>query len=102
MEIPMWKLAMGLLAVASMALSGTANGQAVYSDRDGALIGFPSSGQAPVYAQPPLAIPPPQTPEPIRSFGIGAFDANTATDGRRCSQSPIRPDIRASGTRYCY
>ena len=99
----MWKkIAMGLLAVASIALSGTASGQAVYSGRDGGLIGFPSSGQAPVYAQPPLANPPPQTPDPIRSFGSGAFDANTATYGQRCSQAPIRPDIRASGTRYCY
>jgi hypothetical protein len=76
----MRKLAMGVLAVASIALSGTASGQAVYSGReDGALIGFPSSGQAPVYAQPPLANPPPQTPEPIRNFRSGAFDANTAT-----------------------
>jgi len=102
MEISMSKLAMGLLAVASIALSGTASGQAVYSGRDDALIGFPSSGQAPVYAQPPLANPPPQTPAPIRNFGSGAFDANTATYGQRCSQAPIRPDIRASGTRYCY
>jgi len=31
MEIPVWKL--GLLAVASIALSGTASGQAVYSGR---------------------------------------------------------------------
>jgi len=102
MEISMSKLATGLLVVTSLAVSGTASGQAVYSGRDGALIGFPSSGQAPVYAQPPLAIPPPQTPEPIRSFGSGAFDANTATYGQRCSQAPVRPDIRASGTRYCY
>jgi hypothetical protein len=98
----MWKLTMGLLAVVSIALSGTASGQAVYSGSDGALIGFPSSGQAPVYAQPPLANPPPQTPEPIRNFRSGAFDANTVTYGQRCSQAPIRPDIRASGTRYCY
>ena len=99
----MWKkIAMGLFAVASIALSGAASGQAVYSGSDGALIGFPSSGQAPVYTQPPLANPPPQTPDPIRSFGSGAFDANTATYGQRCSQAPIRPDIRASGTRYCY
>ena len=65
----MSKLAMGLLAVASIAFSGTASAQAVYSGRDGALIGFPSNGQAPVYAQPPLANPPPQTPAPIRNFG---------------------------------
>src|SRR3974390_2261405 len=91
-----------LLATASIGFSVTASGQAVYSGSDSSMIGFPSRAQTPVYAPPPLANPPPQSPDPIRSFGSGAFDANTATYGQRCSQAPIRPDIRASGTLYCY
>jgi hypothetical protein len=99
----MRKITKGLLiAVAGTALSAPASGQAVYSGRDSAVVGFPSNGQTSPYAQPPLASPPPQDPAPIRDFGSGAFDANTATFGQRCSQAPIRPDIRASGTRYCY
>ena len=90
-----------LIAV-SVGFASTASGQAVYSGSDSAIIGFPSQAQAPVYAPPPLASPPPQTPAPIRDFRGGAFDANTATYGQRCAQGSIRPDVRASGTRYCY
>ena len=99
----MRKIANGLLlAVAGVALSVPASGQAIYSGSDSAIIGFPSNGKTSPYAQPPLANAPPQDPSPIRNFGSGAFDARTATFGQRCSQAPTRPDIRASGTRYCY
>ena len=99
----MWKIAKGfILVLTGIALSTPVSAQAIYSGSDSAIVGFPSSGKTTPYAQPPLAAPPPQIAEPIRNYGSGAFDANTATYGQRCRQAPIRPDIRASGTRYCY
>jgi hypothetical protein len=97
----MRKIAKGLLlAVAGIALSVPASGQAIYSGSG--MVGFPSNGKTSPYAPPPLANAPPQDPSPVRNFGSGAFDARSATFGQRCSQAPTRPDIRASGTRYCY
>jgi hypothetical protein len=103
MRRPMWKITKGLIfALIGIALSAPVSGQAIYSGSDSAIVGFPSNGKTTPYAQPPLAAPPPQIVEPIPNFGSGAFDANAATYGQRCRQAPVRPDIRASGTRYCY
>jgi hypothetical protein len=105
MEAPMKKLAVAVLAAAAIGYAGPANTQAVYSGTDSGtdpgLAVFPSNAPNPIYTLPPN-VSPPQPQAQVPNFGSGAYDANTTTYARRCSQAPIRPDVRASGNRYCY